>query len=109
MTNMKEWILENAPAIGMIILFSVLFLGLLLYGLIRLGNEAIGPGAIVLGLSLIILGFGSLLCALNINAKSNTNISLTAIKSAYSLVVGGLIIIILGLLYLMVMKILPSV
>jgi hypothetical protein len=103
--KMIEWIQKNAITIVVSILFSILFIFLLLYGLFELSKEATVPGAIVLGLSLIVLGFGSLLCTLEISAKGDTNLSLVATKSAYTLVVGGLIIIILGLLYLMMLKI----
>lgn len=65
-------------------------------------NFSIGLAAIVLGLFLILLGYGSLLCVLKTSEKKgDANLSLTTIKAAYTLVVGGLIIIILGLLYLM--------
>lgn len=99
--KMIEWIQKNAFIIGV----SMLFISLLLYGLFELSKGAPVSGAIVLGLSLIALGFGSLLCTLDISAKGETNISLVTTKSAYTLVVGGLIIIILGLLYLMMLKI----
>ncbi len=65
-------------------------------------NSGIGFATVILGLFLILLGYGSLLCALKTSEKKgDTNLSLMAIKAAYSLVIGGLIIIILGLLYLM--------
>ncbi len=98
---MKEWIQKNAFTIGV----SILFIVLLLYGLFELSKEATVSGAIVLGFSLIVLGFGSLLCTLDKSAKGETNISLITTKSAHTLVIGGLIIIIVGLLYLMILKI----
>lgn len=99
---MKEWIEKYSFTI----LVSLLFMGLLSYGLFELNKADMVPSAIVLGLSLIVLGFGSSLCTLELRAKGDTNLSLVSTKSAYTLVVGGLIIIILGLLYLMMLEIL---
>ncbi|VVB96342.1 Uncharacterised protein [uncultured archaeon] len=61
----------------------------------------IGIGTIILGLALTRCGYTSLFNELKCNTRSDASLSLTAIKSAYTLVVGGLLVIILGVLYLM--------
>jgi len=72
-----------------------------------LTNEiSIGSWTIVLGLFLIIIGyvpliFNSIIDLFKSESKNEINLSITAMKSAYTLVVGGLIVIILGLLYCM--------
>lgn len=67
---------------------------------------SIGFLTIVLGLILIIIGYGPLICnsiiaLVKSEFKKDINLSIIAMKSAYTLVVGGLIVIILGLLYCM--------
>lgn len=65
-------------------------------------NFIIGSATILLGLIIIVFGYGSLFYALKTyEKKGEANLSLTAIKAAYILVVAGLLIIMLGLLYLM--------
>ncbi len=61
----------------------------------------IGLGAALLGVIFVAVGHYTLFFELKTSTKGDANLTLTAIKSAYTLVVGGLIIIILGLLYLM--------
>lgn len=66
----------------------------------------VGWAAIIIGAILIGVGYGSLFLVFKSSVKSDTNLSFTAIKAAYTLVVGGLVVVILGLLYLM--RILPN-
>jgi len=64
-------------------------------------NFYIGIGAALLGVFFVVAGHCTLFIELRKSTKGDTNLTLTAIKSAYTLVIGGLIIIITGLLYLM--------
>jgi hypothetical protein len=64
-------------------------------------NVYIGSGVALLGVILVVLGHGTLYLELKASTKGDTNLTLSTMKSAYTLVIGGLIIIILGLLYLM--------
>jgi len=64
-------------------------------------NLYIGSGVALLGVILVGLGHGTLYFELKASTKGDTNLTLSTMKSAYTLVIGGLIIIILGLLYLM--------
>ncbi len=61
----------------------------------------IGFGATLLGVFILAVGHYSLFVKLKTSIRSDTDLTITAIKSAYTLVIGGLTIIILGLLYLM--------
>ncbi len=64
-------------------------------------NVYIGSSVVLLGAILVGLGHGTLYLELKTSTKGDTNLTLSTMKSAYTLVIGGLIIIILGLLYLM--------
>jgi hypothetical protein len=61
----------------------------------------IGCGAALLGVIIVVMGHYTLFFELRKSTKGDVNLTLTAIKSGYTLVIGGLIIIIIGLLYLM--------
>lgn len=54
-----------------------------------------------MGIILVVLGHGTLYFEIKASTKGDTKLTLNTMKSAYTLVIGGLIIIILGLLYLM--------
>jgi hypothetical protein len=61
----------------------------------------IGFGAAILGVVFVAVGHYTLFFELKKSTTGDTHLTLTAIKSAYTLVIGGLIMIIIGLLYLM--------
>ena len=64
-------------------------------------TSIIGIGTIILGLALTKCGYTPLFNELKGNTRSDASLSITALKSAYTLVVGGLVVMILGVLYLM--------